>query len=285
MEGTVLSWIIDSFPDRGQGPKRATYDDHTILMVAMWAILHDRPMNWATQPGNWPNDLRPQKIPSESTMSRRFVRAFAEHAAAVHEALLQAAGEVTRDGVIDARPLCVGGATKDPDAKAGRAVGHLAKGYKLFCVLDAHGFIRAWEVHAMNMAEPTVAAKLYRRLPEKLQRIVGDGVYDSMPLHKVAAEVGVRHYAPIRQGRVGRRQQPRRKVLLKLFQTDIGRGYLKRRDQIERDFARMSNIACGLKGLPNWVRRQGRVERWVWGKTLIYHAYKLQLAETKQQNA
>ncbi|MCA9023659.1 MAG: hypothetical protein KDA86_00470, partial [Planctomycetaceae bacterium] len=101
----------------------------------------------------------------------------------------------------------------------------------------------------------------------------------SMPLHQVAAEVGVRHYAPIRQQRVGRRQQPRRKLLLKLLSSDVGQSFLKQRDAIERWYAQMSNISCGYKGLPNWVRRQPRVERWMWGKILIYHAYKLQLTK------
>lgn len=277
MEGTVLRWIMRCLPVEGQGPARATYDDRTILLVAIWAILHDRSMKWACQTEHWPDKWRPLRLPSQSTMSRRFVCAYAKYGPAMEEALLKAVGAATRDGVIDARPLCVGGATKDPDAKPGRAVGHFAKGYKLFSVLDAAGFVRAWEVHAMNRAEPTVAASLYRRLPSPLQRVVGDGVYDSMRLHTIAADVGLRHYAPIRQQRVGRRQQPRRKQLLKLFSTEVGRAYLKGRDAVERSFAHMSNISCGLKGLPNWVRRQGRVERWIWGKILIYHAYKLEL--------
>lgn len=285
MEGTVLGWIMDCLPPEGQGPSRATYDDRTILLVAVWAILHDRSMKWACQARHWPDQWRPPALPSASTMSRRFVRAYAEHGHSVEQTLLKAAGVATRDGVIDARPLCVGGATKDPDAKAGRAVGHFAKGYKLFSVLDASGFVRAWEVHAMNRAEQTVALSLYRRLPPGMQRVVGDGVYDSMRLHSVAAEEGVRHYAPIRQQRVGRRQQSRRKQLLKLFSTEIGSAYLKCRDAVERSFGHMSNIACGYKGLPNWVRRQGRVERWMWGKILIYHAYKLELTKHQHQLA
>ena len=151
--------------------------------------------------------------------------------------------------------------------------------------LDALGFVRAWEVHAMNRAEPTVARSLYARLPRPMQRIIGDGVYDSMRLHETAAQHQLRHYSPIRQQRVGRRQQPRRKQLLRLFMTDVGRKYLKRRDDIERSFARMSNLACGYKGLPNWVRRQHRVERWMWGKILIYHAWKIELATQQTATA
>lgn len=277
MEGTVLSCIVACLPAEGQGPVRATYDDQTILLVALWAMVHDRPMNWACEAENWPERWRPPRLPSPSTLSRRFPRAYAEHGQAVQEALLSLAGPPRRDGVIDARPLCVGGASRDPDAKAGRAVGHFARGYRLFAVLDAAGLVRAWEVQAMNRAEPTVAKSLYRRVPAPMRRIVGDGVYDSMPLHTVASQQGLRHYSPIRQNKVGRRQQRRRKQLLKLWSTDIGRKYLKQRDAVERSFGHMNNIACGFKGLPSWVRRQPRVERWMWGKILIYHAYKLHL--------
>ena len=44
----------------------------------------------------------------------------------------------------------------------------------------------------------------------------------------------------------------------------------------------MNNIACAFKGLPSWVRRQSRVERWLWGKSLIDHAYKLHLLKPTQ---
>ena len=282
MEGTVLGGMIECLPESDQGPPRATYDDRTILLVALWAIVHDRPMNWATQAANWPERWRPERWPSPSTMSRRFPRAYAQHGRAVEGALLALVASPTRDGVIDARPLCVGGASRDPDARAGRAVGHFARGYKRFAVLDAAGLVRAWEVQAMNRAEPTVAKSLYRRVPTPMRRIIGDGVYDSMPLHTVASEQGLRHYSPIRQGRIGRRQQRRRKQLLKLWSTNIGRRYLKGRDAVERCFGQMNNIACGFKGLPSWVRRQPRVERWMWGKLLIYHAYKLQLMNPSQ---
>ena len=37
----------------------------------------------------------------------------------------------------------------------------------------------------------------------------------------------------------------------------------------------MSNIACGLKPLPAWVRSLQRVTLWIHAKVLIYHAYLL----------
>ena len=278
----MLAGIIECLPTPDQGPPRATYDDRTILLIAVWAIVHDRPMNWATQAANWTDTWRPERLPSPSTISRRFPRAYAQHGREVEGALLALMSPPTRDGMIDARPLCVGGASRDPDAKSGRAVGHFARGYRLFAVLDAAGLVRAWEVQGMNRAEPTVAKWLYRRVPAPMRRIVGDGVYDSMPLHTVASQQGLRHYSPIRQNKVGRRQQPRRKQLLKLWSTNIGCKYLKQRDAVERSFGHMNNIACGFKGLPSWVRRQSRVERWLWGRSLIDHAYKLHLLKPTQ---
>ena len=52
--------------------------------------------------------------------------------------------------------------------------------------------------------------------------------------NKVASRQGLRHYSSIRQNKVGRRQQRRRKQLLKLWSTNIGRKYLKQRDAVER---------------------------------------------------
>ena len=54
-------------PEPGKGPLRCRYDDRTILMVVLWAILHDRPMNWACCPENWSASERPARLPSEST--------------------------------------------------------------------------------------------------------------------------------------------------------------------------------------------------------------------------
>lgn len=55
---------------------------------------------------------------------------------------------------------------------------------------------------------------------------------------------------------------------------------IKARDQIERHFARMSNLGFGLKGLPAWVRRLHRATVWITGKTIIHHVYQLHLAAT-----
>src|SRR5690348_13071597 len=39
---------------------RLTHRDSTILLVTLWAALHDKPISWATVPQHWPADLRPR---------------------------------------------------------------------------------------------------------------------------------------------------------------------------------------------------------------------------------
>ena len=125
----------------------------------------------------------------------------------------------------------------------------------------------------MSAGEQSVAVGLYGRLPPGVRTVVGDGVYDSVKLHRAAATAGVEHVSPSRQGRVGKRRQPERLRVLDLLGTDRGRSLLAGRTAIERTFGRMGNLRCGLKGLPNWVRRLRRVAGWVAGKILIHHAW------------
>jgi hypothetical protein len=43
-----------------------------LVAVLLWAALHDRPVSWACQPRHWSTTtLRPPRLPSAATMSRR----------------------------------------------------------------------------------------------------------------------------------------------------------------------------------------------------------------------
>jgi hypothetical protein len=43
-----------------------------IVATMLWAVLHDRPVAWSCDPQNWSTTrLKPTRIPSEATMSRR----------------------------------------------------------------------------------------------------------------------------------------------------------------------------------------------------------------------
>jgi len=274
MEDQVWSKVLEWLPEDKTASKRFRFSDRAILMVVVWAILHDRPMCWACRGEHWPEAQRPERLPHPSTVSRRGRRP--ELRAQMLEIHRQVVGQLSpgrRYGALDGRSLLVGGSSKDPEARAGRAVGGLGRGYKLHSLVDGQRFFVCWEVQPLNVAEPTVGRRLLAAAPAWLSRIVADGNYDSMKLHAVAAESGRRLYTPVRQNRVGRRRQPRRLQLWRLWQRPVGQRLLASRDEIERTFGHSSNLGFGFKGLPAWVRRQHRVERWMWGKVLLYHAY------------
>lgn len=47
------------------------YSTADVVLVYFWAVLHDRPTNWAANPREWPEDLRPALLPPQWTLSRR----------------------------------------------------------------------------------------------------------------------------------------------------------------------------------------------------------------------
>lgn len=283
MEGRIWSRMVALLPASAERRGRFTFDARTILMVVLWAILHDRPMNWAARAENWPRDQRPPRLPSPSTLSRRWRTAEIQTAAEnFFRRSVAEVGLVSPYAVVDAKPLPVGGGSEDADARPGRAVGHLAKGHKLFALVTASWAIAEFDVGAMADAETTRARGLLARAPQRLTRILGDGVYDSVPLHRVAATHGRRLYTPLRQNRVGRRQQPERVHLLRVLRTTVGQRLIASRDEVERAFGLLGNFHCGFKGLPNWARRTHRVHRWMWGKIVTYHLYLAEKPHTRR---
>jgi hypothetical protein len=66
--------------------------------------------------------------------------------------------------------------------------------------------------------------------------------------------------------------------------TCFGPKLLRQRGQVERDFGNCVSFGGGLQGLPSWVRRYGRVRRWVWGKLLINAARIRVLARRKSRS-
>src|SRR6266511_2598631 len=115
--------------------KHVQFSDASILLVAFWAILHDRPICWACQRRNWSKKWEWLGLPSPQTMSDRLwtlsVQLLLEQ---VFYGLLSV---VAVSGFclcrrIDSKPLPVGGFSKDGDARWGYATGGKYKGYKLF---------------------------------------------------------------------------------------------------------------------------------------------------------
>ena len=276
MEGQVWA-ILERLLSCVDGkPRRCRYSDREILRVILWAVLHDRPMVWACRSEHWRERWCPESLPDPSTVSRRWRRLDLQTKAyAMHEASVRWLGPGGRYAAIDGRPLPIGGCSKDPDARCGRAARGMGKGYKMYTLIDMRHAILAYIVRPMNEAEQTVALTLVRNLPDTVTRIVGDGVYDSVKLHRAVEATGRKLYTPLRENRVGRRQQERRLQLLRLLKRSVGKRLLESRNEIERTYGQTSTIAFGFKGLPSWARRRRRVFRWMWGKNLLHQAWLL----------
>jgi IS5 family transposase len=276
MEGQVWSIVCTLIPVSESMSKRFCYSDGEILAVILWAVLHDRPMCWACDARNWAHGARPAQLPHPSTLSRRWRRGDLQRCAqSWHRRIVARLKVTSRYAAVDGRALTIGGCSKDPDCRSGRAAGGMGKGYKLHAMVGTKHEIVDYSVWPLNKGEQKVAVDLLRHAPATVTRIVADANYDSMNLHRVAAENGQRWYTPLRQGRVGKRQQPARLHLLRLSHRSVGQRLLAWRDTIERTFGQASNVAFGYKGLPPWARRLHRVQRWMWGKTLLHNAWLL----------
>ena len=273
MEGRLWTIVLSLLPTKTTKLGRFCFDDRTILMVGLWAILHDRPFCWACDPGNWDRDSRPRQLPHPSTLSRRWrSQRLQDQADAVHAKAREQLGVSGRYTAIDGKPIPIARHSKDPDVKCGRGAGGMAKGYKLHAAIDARGTFVAFMLTSLPVGEPRAAKKLIEQLPEQLTHVLADVNYDSQPLRRFAHRHGRRLCTPLRGNRVGKRQQPERVRMLALLQREVGQRLLEGRDAIERCFGQLGNFGCGFKGLPNWCRRIWRMRSWVSGKILLYHA-------------
>jgi hypothetical protein len=253
------------------------YSSSDILAVYFWAVVHDRPMCWATTAGNWPQDIRPQAFPCQSTLSRRMRRADAQQ--------LMTQVETTWLGVvgvnlwwmhiIDAKGLPVAGVSKDQDVRYGRCAGGMATGYKFFAVWGHGPLPLAWALAPMNMSEKTMARELIPSLPGS-GYLLGDAEYDANRLYDLANNADYQLLARKRKPRGGagtglghRRQSPCRLRSIEILKTRFGKQLFRFRRQIERDFGGLTCFGGGLSPLPAWVRRFPRVRNWVQAKLLV----------------
>lgn len=269
---------------RSRRRRRVRFTDAAIVLVHLWAVLHDRPVSWACDLRNWAG-RRPRRLPSNATMSRRLRTDSVRRFLAAAEARLRRAaeddvgGDVAPGGlvkVVDGKPLPVGGHSHDPDAAWGRGAGQMSKGYKLYAILGDGPAPCVWDVRPMNASEPTVAAELLPAVPGA-GYLLGDAVYDVNPLYDAAAAANHQLVAPRKRPGTGlghRSHSPHRLRSIELLAGAFGRTLHRLRGEVERRFARLTNPAGGLGPLPNWVRRLDRVRRWVQGK-LILHALRL----------
>ena len=276
--------------DKRRGRReRVQFSDADILLVALWAILHDRPICWACRRRNWPHDYT-RDLPSPATMSGRLrtlsvqlllEQVFYRLLAATH--VLEGLCLCRR---VDSKPLPVGGFTKDRDARRrGYATGGLAKGYKLFtCWCKNMVVPEALVLGPMCESDPAGTCALIDRVVAlhpggaAVGYLIADVTDDSNPLHDYATARGFQVLAPRKQPGTGLghgRHSPGRLRAIEMLEGPdpsslaFGRSLYALRGQIERDYGNAGSFGGGLQPLPNFVRRPRRVALWVIGKLII----------------
>jgi hypothetical protein len=252
--------------------KNVTYQPWVVVAVVLWAALHDRPISWACRPEHWSTTrLRPWQLPSPSTMSRRANTVGTALAWRALEVLIREQDEVHCLSFLDGKPLVVGGASKDREARAGRAVGGFGRGYKLHALWSNRAIPEAWYVEPLNIAEADVADRLVRQAARG-GYLLADGNYDASPLLDAAAEAGYQMLVPPPAQGAGRGhhyQSPFRLRSIKLMQMSFGQELYAQRIRIECLFGNACSFAGGMATLPPWVRHLPRVRTWTWAKLLI----------------
>jgi hypothetical protein len=262
--------------------KDVTYQPWVIAAVLLWAALHDRSVAWACDERNWSTTrLRPKELPSQATMSRRPKKlvfgVFLNRLAARLKGTTPPQWEL----VIDGKPLPVGHCSKDPDAKSGSQ----GRGYKLHAIWAGTPWPQAWEVTAMRDYEGAVAVRLLRQVRGR-GVLLADGNYEASNLYDAAAASGYQLLArpdPGDNGAGHHYQSEHRLLALRWFADGLGWQLYRARGSIERMFGNAGSFGGGLGPLPNWVRRLGRVSRWVWCKLFINAHRILRNRERMQQ--
>jgi hypothetical protein len=265
----VLVWRVR----RRLRQKRVHFSDAVIVLVFLWGCLHDRPQSWACEPRNWKStQLKPLRIPSDSTLSRRLRSPSVKFFMSALEESIRNTGDHGLLSFIDGKALTVGPCSKDPEARAGRAAKGMARGYKLHAIWSDRPFPEVWTVRPLNENESPVARTLIPQLCGG-GYLLGDGQYDVNALHDLSYKHGhqLLTFPRVKNAKgLGHiRQSPHRLHAIEMRQRDFGRELLGSRRTIERHFGNVTSFGGGLAPLPNWVRRLERVRRWVWGKLII----------------
>lgn len=279
--------------------KRVRYSDAWVLAVFFWAAVHDRPVCWACDGRNWPQEHRRWRdLPCDSTMSQRLrtLPALQLLAAVLDRLSSLALPSQTLVRAVDGKPLPVGGYSKDRDARWGKSAGGAwEKGYKMFDVWGAGVVPDCWTLGPLDEPEPTVAREvLVPRLAAAGAGgyLLGDAVFDSNRLHRECSPQGIQLVAPRKKPGTGLGHgkgghSPARLRSIQLLEspapgdlprprpgaaagrTPFARGLYAMRSDIER---RLGNLCCfggGLAPLPAWVRTPHRVARWVAAKLVV----------------
>lgn len=285
MERDVFQLVQQALrPLRRNKPRGQRYADADIVLVAFWAALHDRPIDWACRRSSWPPARRPRALPHQSRLSRRLRSPSVRWLIClVQLGLLRGLGACAV-AVLDGRAMVVSRYTTDRDAKRGWAHGGFARGYKVHALIDARtGRTLLTLVTPLNVAECVAARVLLSQakgcgLLAKHALILADANYDSNPLHRHAARLGLRLLAPRRKPGTGLGfsavggHHANRLVSIAATETDptLASKIAAVRGGIERAFSRQVCTGGGLRELPAWVRTLPRVRLWVALKIMVH---------------
>lgn len=244
-----------------------------LVATLLWAALHDRPVSWACQKRHRSTTaLKPRRLPSPATMSRRIDSVGVGLLWRALEQRLRGSGSPALVAFADGKPLPVGGNSKDPDARSGRGAGCIAKGYKLHAIWSTRPVPEAWAVTPLDANEKALAEGLVGQLHSG-GYLLGDGNYDASYVYDAAMARGYQLVAPYRKARgpgSGQHYQgPHRLRGIDILRGDFGKALYRARPAIERSFGNATSFGGGLGPLPAWVRGPPRVRTWVWAKLLI----------------
>ncbi len=176
-----------------------------------------------------------------------------------------------------AKPLVIGGCSKDRQAGYGRAANSKGKGYKIHALVDPQDSVAAWRLAPMNKDERVMAERLVRTA--SIQGcLVADANYDSNPLHRLCESLSQernplylitrRRYGPDR-GTGHRPQSCGRLHAMQLTANSyptFADQTLHDRVRSDRVFGNWTTWSHGQIGLPPWVRTHKRVHRWAQAK-------------------
>ncbi|MEM1423927.1 MAG: transposase [Planctomycetota bacterium] len=255
-----------------------SYSDRQIVRMYLWAVWHDRPMCWACSRDAYSSRFRPRVLPSVSQFSRRLrstrVGAMIERVGA----RLADRGGRTRLAFLDGKALPVSESSADPDARTGRGNGRFSRGYKVHALCDSSRKIRRFWLTPMNEGEPTVARERLAPGVTPGSVVLADANYDGRKLYDAIDERGATLFTPQRrrhdtEGGMARTCVARRRAMERWRDDPEGsRKLYAQRSAVERVFSALTTFGGGLSPLPAWVRRIGRVRRWVTAKIAIYNA-------------
>lgn len=255
--------------------RRFTFSWAEIVTTFLWAVLHNQPVSWACRPEHWPSNLRPTRLPSPATLSRRLRR---PELRPFLDTLLRHLNRGRRRGLvswIDGKRLYVSAHSRDADATFGGRGGQ-RRGYELHLILGQNSRFEAWAVHPLNVSERPVARQLVRQT-RLAGYLLGDAEYDDQGLYEICARRGVQLVAPRQHGPARGLghvfQTPARLrsvALLEASRTGFGPRLYQSRRSIERLFGQLVSVPYIQLSLPPWVRGLDRVRLWVTAKLLLF---------------